>query len=77
VGYILDLPTEAGGYSVEVRRESFYLVGADDLDGEHAIYVYPDPYPDGHRGAVEIELRDIPKVRACLDAIEKYLKENR
>lgn len=85
MGYILESTEAMGEYSVEVRRESFYLRGASlfdhDFEGapipDHVIYLYPSSGPTSKEraGTVEIELRDIPKIRAALDAIEDYLKE--
>lgn len=77
MGMILESTPEMGEYSVEVRRESFYLRGADSYDGEqrHAINLYPSPHPDGSQGTVEILTEDIPKIRAALDAVERYLRE--
>lgn len=73
MGMILDPTPEMGEYRVEVRRESFYLHGEGDGSRRHAIIVYPDQQDDA--GTVEILLEDIPKIRACFDEIERYLKE--
>lgn len=75
MGTILSQTPAMGEYSVEVRRESFYLRGEDTFSGEkeHAIYLYPNPYPSGRQGTVEIPLEDIPKIRAALDAVDKFL----
>lgn len=75
MGTILSQTHAMGEYSVEVRRESFYLRGEDTFAGEktHAIYLYPNPYPNGRQGTVEIPLEDIPKIRAALDAVESFL----
>lgn len=72
MGHCLESTPEMGEYSVEVRRESFYLVGADSYDKpqRHAIEMYPGP---NNQGTVEILIEDIPKIRACLDAVEKHL----
>lgn len=143
MGQILTMPDEAGEYSVEVRRESFYLVGEDAYDHQfqdappprHAITLYPgiraattqpidkdlltivlyvideliEELP-GQVGAggipgapkvawimvknelaralaeeanisnrvprvgnIEILIEDIPKIRACLDAVEEHV----
>jgi hypothetical protein len=70
MGLILESTPEMGEYAVEVRRESFYLHGEGGGDGRHAIIVYPDTRnPDV--GTVEILLEDIPKLRACFDAIDR------
>lgn len=70
MGMILESTSQMGEYSVEVRRESFYLRG----DGRHVIFVYPNREDDSF-GTVEILTEDINKIRACLDEIERYLKE--
>ncbi len=74
MGVLLDSTPEMGEYSVEIRRESFYLRGQDTYDGEkrHAIHVYPDSCGQGN---VEILLEDIPKIRAALDQVERFEKE--
>lgn len=75
MGMCLESTPEMGEYSVEVRRESFYLRGADSYDKRqrHAIELYPSS-PDGRQGTVEILIEDIPKVRAALDAVEAHLQ---
>lgn len=82
MGYIPQPTPAMGPYSVEVRRESFYLRGDSDADVDqrrqgtrHGIFLYPDPYPDGRQGTVEILLEDIPKVRAALDLVEQIDQE--
>jgi hypothetical protein len=77
MGLILESTPEMGEYSVEVRRESFYLRGADSYDKpmRHAIELYPSP-PGGRQGTVEILIEDIPKIRAALDEVERAVKEN-
>lgn len=74
MGLCLESTSEMGKYSVEVRRESFYLSGADSYNKRqrHAIDVYPGPHD---QGSVEILIEDIPKIRACLDAVEKHLRK--
>lgn len=74
MGMCLDPTPEMGEYSVEVRRESFYLQGENTFDGEkrHAIHTYPDACGQGN---VEILIEDIPKIRAALDQVEQYLVE--
>jgi hypothetical protein len=75
MGMCLDSTPEMGEYSVEVRRESFYLRGEDSYEDEveHGIFLYPSP-STGRQGTVEILIEDIPKIRAALDHIENYLK---
>lgn len=75
MGHILESTPEMGEYSVEVRRESFYLRGEDTYDKEarHAIELYPSSRDNSHgQGTVEILIEDIPKIRAALDLVEKY-----
>lgn len=76
MGMQLDPTPEMGEYSVEVRRESFYLQGEYTGDGQkrHAIHVYPDPCGQGN---VEILIEDIPKIRAALDQVEKFEAERK
>lgn len=76
MGYVAEPTPEMGEYSVEVRSESFYIRGGDSYKGpvEHGIYVYPNPYPDGHQGTAEILLEDIPKIRAALDQVERVMR---
>lgn len=75
MGMILESTPAMGEYSVEVRRESFYLRGEDNYerDGRHAITVYE--VADRRTGTVEILIEDISKIRASLDEVEKYLSE--
>lgn len=77
MGMCLDPTPEMGEYSVEVRRESFYLRGEDSthFDQRHAIELYPH-YAGGNQGTVEILIEDIPKIRAALDQVEQYLKRD-
>lgn len=84
MGFLPEMPPEAGEYHVEVRRESFYLAGEDPhwwvhedaLKPRHAISMYPQA-PDGSTdipiGTIEILIEDIPKIRACLDTVEAVL----
>lgn len=74
MGFCPESTPEMGEYSVEVRRESFYLRGADSYNGsvEHAIELYPSS-SGGHLGTVEILIEDIPKIRAALDLVEANL----
>lgn len=39
----------------------------------HAFFVYT--YPKERQGTVEGLIEDIPKIRACLDAVEAYVRE--
>ncbi len=80
MGICLESTAEMGEYSVEVRRESFYLRGEDSYDRErrHAIELYPSSNDGRHgQGTAEILIEDIPKIRACLDAVEAYVKGQR
>lgn len=73
MGMCLDSTPEMGEYSVEVRRESFYLRGeyAPQHRARHAIEVYPEP-GNPTQGSIELLIEDIPKIRAALDLVEKY-----
>lgn len=73
MGMILDATPEMGEYNVEVRRESFYLMGADNHKGKqrHAIELYPNEHG---QGTAEFLIEDLPKIRAALDAVEAYLR---
>jgi hypothetical protein len=74
MGLCLESTPEMGEYSVELRRESFYLRGEDSYDQErrHAIELYPSSSDGRHgQGTVEILIEDIPKIRAALDLIER------
>jgi len=76
MGVCLPSTPDMGEYSVEVRRESFYLRGADTYDKpqRHSIELYPSARDGTHsQGTVEILLEDIPKIRAALDAVENYV----
>lgn len=74
MGMCLEPTPEMGEYSVEVRRESFYLRGEDTYEGErrHAFHLYPHPCG---QGAVEILIEDIPKLRAALDQVEAHVRD--
>lgn len=82
MGHLPDSTPEMGEYSVEVRRESFYLKGEYLFDPEqgryvkhkHAITVYENG--DCGQGTVEILIEDIPKIRAALDLVEKTVAES-
>lgn len=76
MGMILDPTPDMGEYRVEVRRESFYLRSLEKGAGRHSILVYPDIFSP-ESGTVEILLEDIPKIRAALDQVERYLKLRR
>ena len=74
MGMCLDSTPEMGEYSVEVRRESFYLRGASTYNTRpqrHAINVYDDGQG---QGTAEILIEDISKIRAALDLIDEYRK---
>src|ERR1700677_2866052 len=76
MGMLLDPTPKMGEYSVEVRRESFYITGEDSSEGDrrHAFHVYHSR-PDGIQGTVEILIEDIPKIRAALDQVEAFCNE--
>lgn len=78
MGFIPEPTLEMGEYTVEVRRESFYLRGAETKAGaeRHAIWIYPDLRFE-RQGMVEILIEDIPKIRAALDLVEKTVVERR
>ncbi len=63
MGLCLEQTDAMGEYAVEVRRESFYLSGP--------MFLSPSGYPGG---VAEIVTADIPKIRACLDAVETARK---
>ena len=65
MGLCLEQTPAMGEYAVEVRRVSFYLTGP--------MFVYPYDVMPG--GIAEINLDDIPKIRACLDAVEAARKD--
>lgn len=80
MGFLPEMPDEAGEYHVEVRRESFYMKGAyQEFDARdcprHAIIVYPSTDFPVSSGNVEILIEDIPKIRACLDTVEAVVNE--
>jgi hypothetical protein len=64
MGMILDPTPEMGDFSVEVRRESFYL---NSQSGHVIAY--------GGGSQLEFDLVDIPAIRAALDQVEAYLKD--
>jgi hypothetical protein len=75
MGLCPDATPEMGEYSVEIRRESFYLRGQDSYDRpqRHALELYPSSNDGSHsQGTVEILIEDIPKIRAALDLVEKH-----
>jgi hypothetical protein len=75
MGFCPDSTPEMGEYSVEVRRESFYLRGASTYNvrpQRHAIHIYDDGQG---QGTVEILTEDIPKIRAALDLVEKIARK--
>ena len=49
------------------------LGDAYEGDRRHAINLYP-ARPDGNQGTVEILIDDIPKIRAALDQVERYVR---
>ena len=65
MGTILDPTPEMCDFSTEVRSKSFYICGPMSV------------YEDGGSwdSTIEIDIADIPKVRAALDQVEKYLRE--
>lgn len=69
MGYVAEPDPAMGEYSVEVRRESFYLRGSGE---RHAIYIYESPIRHG-TGTAELLIEDIPKIRAALDQVERHL----
>lgn len=81
MGFILDTSApEFGEYATEVRSESFYLHGETPKvaveAARHGIFLYPH-YLNERQGSIELLLEDIPKLRAILDAVEAYVKEER
>lgn len=69
MGYLPNMPPDCGPYSVEIRRESFYLRGEDCYEAERGNGEYPEHviYTYGDRaGTIEILTADIPHVMACL-----------
>jgi len=73
MGMCLEKTPAMGEYNAEVRRESFYLHGEDSRRdrARHAIFVYPNG--ETGQGTAEILIEDIPKIRAVLDEIERYV----
>jgi hypothetical protein len=87
MGYIPQPTPEMGEYSVEVRRESFYLMGEyngpTDEEWKHERSQPGFKYrkrrhgivvyenDDTGQGTVEILTEDIPKIRAALDLVER------
>ena len=72
MGMCLDSTPEMGEYSVEVRRESFYL--RSDIG---SIFVYPETNSLGYTlsdGSCEFEIKDIPKIKAAIALVEEYLR---
>lgn len=68
MGYVAEPTPRMGEYSVEVRRESFYLRG--DLHA-HRVFIYP--WGEEGDGTVEFLTADIPKIRAALDQVERHV----
>jgi hypothetical protein len=73
MGHIPAAQLETGEYSVEVRRESFYLQGEDTYPHQHEGAERPRHvitcYSPGP-GTIEVLIEDIGKIRACLDLVE-------
>ena len=77
MGYCAEPSPEMGEYSVESRRESFFIRGEDAYEAAkgrgrmplHVLHVYP-VVPDAPVGSVEFLTSDIPKLRAALDQAE-------
>lgn len=72
MGYVAQPTPEMGEYSVEVRSESFYLMGEDSYGKDsvpHGIFVYLNH--ESRQGTAEILIEDIPKIRAALDQAER------
>lgn len=79
MGFCPESTSAMGEYSVEVRRESFYLRGEDTYDqaARHVIELYPSSKDGSHKqGTVEILIEDIPKIRAALDLVEQCKKKS-
>ena len=86
MGFIIESTPEMAEYHVEVRGESFYITGENSFEHcyegkslpHHGLIVYPDSGPTSGAvqvGTAEILIADIPKIFACLVAIEKYVQE--
>jgi len=67
MGLCLNQTKSMGSFSAEIRRESVYI----STDSE--MYLYPNA-GHGNGGTIELLISDIPKVKACIRAIEKHLK---
>lgn len=86
MGMILETTPDMGEYSVEVRKESFYLSGENNAEiandelryvpRRHSVTVYPAD-ETVNQGTIELLIEDIPKIRACLDNVERYLIDTR
>lgn len=59
MGMCLDPMPAMGDFSTEVRRESFWLRGVEVYTGDHG---------------AEFMLADIPKIKAAIAQVERYLK---
>jgi len=72
MGLVLEQTKVMGHFSTELRQESFYISTAE----REKMFLYPrDDFKAG--GQAEFLLEDIPKIRACLNAIEKEQKERK
>lgn len=65
------------GEKFEMREDDFKPRGEGweyrfGITRRHAIHMYPDHC---NQGSIELLIEDIPKIRAVLDAVEKYIKE--
>ena len=62
MGFCLEPTDEMGEFSTEVRRESFYIRGPMCC------------YEAAGVGCAEISIKDIARIRASLDQVEKHLR---
>ncbi len=92
MGQIIERTEDMGEYGGEIRENSFLLRGASDFESwhngqplppAHMIFVYPrvregvDASDVSRIGSVEIDIADIPKIRAVLDAVEAEVLSRR
>lgn len=73
MGHIPGDYPELGEYSVEVRRESFYLKGEESYEeeGRHALCLYPSSPDRSHnQGTAELLIEDLDKLRCALDLVD-------
>jgi len=73
MGYCISNTPGTGDFRVEVRRESFYIANSEPS----SFFVYNGGHERENGAVVEFDLKDIPKIRACLDAVERYQKGER